>query len=88
MILWQNTRIQERLWRSCHGVVGCTPRAEPPHSSNDHACDPPEALSGKKIGLPPRQNCRNPPPIKAGVSSFFKIIFLYRIKKCLYVLKG
>ena len=44
--------IQERLWRSCRGVVECTHRAEPPHSSTDHTCDPPEALSWKEIGLP------------------------------------
>ena len=43
------------------------------HSSTDHACDPPEALSWKEIGLPPRRNCHNSPPMEVGVLSSFKI---------------
>ena len=49
------------------------------HSSTDHACDPPEALSWKEIGLPPRRNCHNSPPIEVGVLSSFKIKWILHI---------
>lgn len=36
-------------------------------------CNPPEALSWKEIGLPPRLICYHSPPIEVGVLSAFKI---------------
>ena len=59
--------IQVRRRRTCREA-----RA-PKELSSARLCDPPEALSWKEIGLPPRRNCRNSPPIEVGVSSSFKM---------------
>ena len=60
-------QIQVRHRRTCREA-----RA-PKELSSARLCDPPEALSWKEIGLPPRLNCYKSPPIEVGVLSPFKI---------------
>ena len=77
MIL-ETERLYLREFKNASGVLAAAwsnaPTGQiPQHSSTDHACDPPEALSWKEIGLPPRRNCRNSPPKEVGVSSSFKM---------------
>ena len=62
----------ESQFKNASGVLAAA-WSNAKHSSTDHACDPPEALSWKEIGLPPRRNCCNSPPIEVGVSSSFKM---------------
>ena len=57
------------------------------HNTSAHLCNPPEALSWKEIGLPPRHICRNSPPIEVGVISSFKIKRRFPLKETASILE-